>query len=254
MAMITALLAVVLVVTWVRSPDPENDTNAVASADGSSTATPPAADPPSATQPPDDPAPTATSVPEPTAGPPTPTPTANVAELPLDGPGTFTSAPVTGWQAGTAPYRTFSVAVEDGLGLDPVELASFVETTLADPRSWIADGITGWERVETGGEFMLVVASPSTVDRLCLPLNTIGQLSCGNNGYIALNLHRWMTATEEWPADLLTYRQYLVNHEVGHYVLGPGHPSCPGPGELAPLMQQQTKGLDGCLPNAWPFP
>jgi predicted Zn-dependent protease len=68
-----------------------------------------------------------------------------------------------------------------------------------------------------------------------------------------INLARWLDAVPDYEGDVATYRQYVVNHEVGHF-LGNSHEQCPGQGELAPVMQQQTLGLDGCVKNPWPYP
>lgn len=187
---------------------------------------------------------------------PEPTPTVRVEDLPTSGSGEFVGAPGAPEPFGAAPYRRFAVAVETDIGVDVVELAAFVDTVLSDERSWIGDGVTGFRRVSSDqpADFTIVVATPATVDRLCAPLQTAGRYSCAANGWVALNLHRWMTATPEWPASLDMYRHYLVNHEVGHYILGPDHPGCPEPGALAPIMMQQTIDLAGCRPNGWVFP
>ncbi|MFN3219737.1 MAG: DUF3152 domain-containing protein [Acidimicrobiales bacterium] len=187
---------------------------------------------------------------------PEPTPTVQVEDLPTSGSGEFVGAPGASEPIGAAPYRRFAVAVETDIGVDVLELAAFVDTVLSDERSWIGDGVTGFERVSSDQpvDFIIVVATPATVDRLCAPLQTAGRYSCAANGWVALNLHRWMTATPEWPASLDMYRHYLVNHEVGHYILGPDHPGCPEPGALAPIMMQQTIDLAGCRPNGWVFP
>lgn len=147
----------------------------------------------------------------------------------------------------------FSVEVEQGTGLDPDGVAAQVEAALYDERSWARD--FELRRVApAAAEVHVVVGSPASTDRLCAEagLDTNGWLSCWNGRVAAINLDRWQVGVGH-VEDLRQYRRYVVNHEVGHG-LGYGHVDCPGRGELAPLMQQQTKSLDGCRANEWAHP
>ncbi len=155
--------------------------------------------------------------------------------------------------AGTGERVTYSVEVEEGLPLDAAVVARTVDRVLADPRGWTAVESRALQRVDADPMIQIRVASPETTDRLCAPLDTGGRLSCRNGDLVILNAWRWVNGADAYPDDLAAYRRYMVNHEFGH-ALGNGHESCPARGDLAPVMVQQTKGLDGCLPNPWPAP
>lgn len=147
------------------------------------------------------------------------------------------------------------VEVEEGLPVDGALFAETVMATLNDPRGWGGDGSVVFSRTDDAADIRVVLASPDRVDAMCAPLTTRGVYSCGRNGHAALNFTRWSQGTEETPtgADLVTYREYLVNHEVGH-LLGHQHVQCPAEGELAPIMQQQSVRAAPCVLNGWPFP
>lgn len=153
-------------------------------------------------------------------------------------------------RARTVPVR---VEVEQGVHVDPAVFATFVTTTLNDPRSWGGDGSVGFARTAGDAPLQVVLASPATTDRFCVPLETKAALSCRSGPRAVINAERWANGTPEYASALTTYRRYVVNHEVGHW-LGHGHVPCPGRGRPAPVMQQQTLGLDGCARNSWPLP
>lgn len=178
-----------------------------------------------------------------------PTAPATVAPAPVTTPPVASVAP-------TRPPSPRVVTVRYRVEVRARGVASFprvVEQTLNDPRGWERAGFR-LMRDDTA-RFRLVIAEPAEVDRLCRPYDTYGKYSCQNGPVVAFNANRWRYATPEWTGDLATYRQMLVNHEVGH-LLGLHHPEvqCPGRGRLAPVMAQQSTELNGCRPNPWPLP
>jgi hypothetical protein len=178
-------------------------------------------------------------------------------KIPAQGPGTFTRARVDGQKMGArgAPLLRYAVKVEKKLPYDADETALAIQTTLSDQRSWIGGGDWRLELVSDldKADFTIYLATPGTVDRYCWPLRTYGRVSCQAGNRVMLNAWRWAHGADAFDDDVGAYRQYLVNHEVGHR-LGHGHVGCPGKGKRAPVMMQQTKGVGSCKANPWPAP
>jgi hypothetical protein len=162
------------------------------------------------------------------------------------------AAPASGRQGQLLRYQ---VQVEAGLPFDPRTTAAEVDRVLRDRRSWTGSGQWRMQLVRPGqrADFSVLITTPQTTDRLCAPLLTRGTVSCQRGDRAILNARRWAYGVRYYGQDVAAYRVYLVNHEVGH-VLGYGHRSCPRKGQVAPVMLQQTKGLQGCRANPWPSP
>ncbi|WP_238007671.1 DUF3152 domain-containing protein [Dactylosporangium sp. AC04546] len=176
---------------------------------------------------------------------------------PAAGEGTFTYATSAGPVAGGAgTVKKYRVAVERGSGQVADPFAAVIEQTFGDPRGWTAGGQVRLQRVagEGGADFTIFLATPVTSEKMCgtAGLHTDGYSSCRITGKVIINLARWLTAVPKYGAPVADYQQYVINHEVGHE-LGNGHEACPGPGKPAPVMQQQTYGLQGCVANSWPY-
>jgi hypothetical protein len=149
----------------------------------------------------------------------------------------------------TATYRI------ETRGTITASMATFrrqVAETFADPRGWRSAGVA-FRRVSRGGDFSVVLAEADEVPDFSPVCSA--RWSCRVGRYVIINQLRWKRASPSWNAanqSLRGYRHLVVNHETGHW-LGHGHRGCTGAGNLAPVMQQQSKGLDGCRHNPWPL-
>ncbi|TNH21446.1 DUF3152 domain-containing protein [Micromonospora orduensis] len=144
----------------------------------------------------------------------------------------------------------FAYQVAAQTGFDPQAFADEVSLILASNRSW-GPAV----RVSAGQDFTIYLVSPETTREKCGETVVVDGsvfLSCSTGAEIFINSDRWYSSSPLYPGSLTEYRQYLVNHEVGHS-LGHGHEACPGAGLPASVMQQQTLGLRGCVVNSWPY-
>jgi len=180
--------------------------------------------------------------------------------------------------AGTQPVSTYTVEVQDGLDTASLggdeSFARLVDQTLDNPKSWTHDPRFAFRRVDSGQpSFRVSLTSSMTVRDACgytIPL----EVSCYNSGLgrVVINVARWVRGAIAFQGDVGSYRQYAVNHEVGHGIGFAQHQPCGSDGGLAPVMMQQTLSTanndiasldpggvvpaDGatCRFNPWPFP
>jgi hypothetical protein len=182
----------------------------------------------------------------------------------LKGSGRFDAVPGIAKAPGAGQKFTYRVDVEQGLGLDGALFAEAVQQTLNDQRSWAHNGARTFERIYSGKpDFVITLASPGTTADWCAKSGldtTQDNVSCDSAATerVMINAYRWAQGSETYGAgEIHAYRQMLINHEVGHR-LGYGHVTCDKDGDLAPVMQQQTKFLDHdgirCRPNPWAYP
>ena len=213
-----------------------------------------------------------------------------ITELPPGGPyteegaGTFRPIGAPGMNVGKGEEQVvrFSTEVEDGIDTSRFggddSFATMVDTTLSDPRGWTNDPGVRFEHVSASDEpdLRIQLASVGTARELCgddLGLETSCRLFSEEHGdRVLINESRWVRGAAPFNGDLGSYRQYVINHEVGHALGYAAHEPCPTNGELAPIMMQQTLSLnnaelfrvapdevypdnaDTCLANPWPYP
>lgn len=206
-----------------------------------------------------------------TAASPAPTPTATATAGPTQAPaprvdeqgfshsdavgdGTWTIAdPVAPSQPSAATVYRYVLRVEGGTSVDAAAAAVVVENVLNDDRGWRGTEGVSFEQVDdpAAADFTLSIATPTTTDALCAPLETIGMWNCRNGTNVVLNSDRWTYGSPTF-SSVDAYHVYEINHEVGHF-LGHEHEYCAGAGLTSPVMAQQSRTREGgCTENGWP--
>lgn len=185
----------------------------------------------------------------------------------------------TGKQVGTGgQLYTYTVEVENGLNPNDFggdqAFASLVEATLSNGKSWTHDGKVSLRRVAGGqpADLHITLVSPATTRDLCgYEIKLESSCYYPPEVRVVLNEARWIRGAVAYQGDTLSYRQYVVNHESGHGIGYAHHQRCAANGALAPVMMEQTFGVDNqevqkldpdlggdpsfvCKPNPWPFP
>lgn len=154
-------------------------------------------------------------------------------------------------RVGVRRVVTYSVETRGRISASLPRFKALAQRTYDDARGWRGAGID-FRRVARGGHFTLVLAEASWVPRFSPVCSA--EWSCRVGRYVVINQTRWQHASPAWNAaggSLRGYRHMVVNHETGHW-LGLGHRYCARRGAPAPVMQQQSKSLQGCRFNAFP--
>lgn len=179
------------------------------------------------------------------------------AELPAGpdylqaGPGTFTVLPGTTARVGAGgKLYTYTIEIENGIDLAPYggvdSFGRLVDSTLADPRGWAGTGQVSVQRVDGNAnpDIRFTLGTPDTLHRADYCGYSIKyESSCWRKSQkrVMINLARWVRGALAFGGDIGSYREYAINHEIGH-AFGKGHVGCAENGGLAPVMMQQSFG------------
>ena len=157
--------------------------------------------------------------------------------------------------SGGTVIRTYCTAVDEENPSALDELTGKLAETYNDARGWNDNGRIVFEHVASGCQYTVWLAAPSQ-------MTTFGAIcddyyNCQVGTSVILNYDRWSSATPPWEqtgGSLNDYHTLMIDHETGHRLGFADNPVCPGAGQPAPVMMQQSIDLKGCVFNIWPTP
>lgn len=185
--------------------------------------------------------------------------------------------------AGSGLTRWVSISVENGIDVDPEKLREFVMDVLHDNRSWGSDNRIEFVETDGAADYRFVFASPYTAAAHCPAAHVAVQVgpvvedsaaesatpepvdvpstqaspatpeehACAQDGLVMVSMYDWTAAFSTFGAERTEARAYIVNHWLGH-LFGNEESVCTS--GRAGVMDDQRESLEGCTPNAWPYP
>jgi hypothetical protein len=156
--------------------------------------------------------------------------------------------------AGASVVHTYCTAVNGVPASELDDLIGKLAATYSDTRGWNNNGKIAFKHVASGCEYKVVIAAPNLMTSYGAICDNYYNCQVGNS--VIVNNDRWLYATDPWKKtgqNLETYRLLIINHETGHRLGFRDNPTCPGAGQPAPVMMQQSIDLKGCVFNTWPL-
>ncbi len=146
------------------------------------------------------------------------------------------------------------------LGFSPNN-RKFIKHTLDDPRGHANNGFHFKQCRSPHTPYVIIRLTPRNELAQMYSDTSLKNLSITDYSKKPIRIYiddvNWHKKPSVFTGSQTTYRQYLIQHEMGHAlgILKHDHPirdqTYPG---KCPVMYQQTKGTSMCKPNPWLYP
>jgi len=154
-----------------------------------------------------------------------------------------------------------TTGVDEDVNYSPVLFEKKIRKVLMNPKGWkkVANvkfeilPLEKFKKIKSKRKIPIRLSTNHTISEIC-GFDPKQPLSCCDTltKEIWLNVGRWLNGAPASKLDLYKYRDYMINHEVGH-ALGRLHAECPCNGCPAPIMMQHTITIGECSPNNMPL-
>lgn len=151
--------------------------------------------------------------------------------------------------------------VDDNVDYSSNKFLNKVKKVLTDKEGWekvanvkfVFVNLDTFKKLKTTNKIFIRLTTNATISREC-GFDIKEKLSCCDmiSKNVLLNFSRWRNGAPASKLTLYKYRDYMINHEVGH-ALGRLHATCPCPNCPAPIMMQHTITIGKCSKNNKPL-